>query len=100
MEDILTKYKMKINSKKTKVMKCHKTEARNSMNINLGADKLEECNEFCYLGSVITKDNRSKRDIMSRIAQAKKAFAEKRQLMTSCINLDTRKKFFTHIYGV
>ena len=101
MEEILIKYKMKINSKKTKVMKCHKTNMRNSMNIKLGADRLEECNEFCYLGSIITNDNRSKRDVKSRIAQAKKAFAEKRQLLTSSISLETRKKFLnTYIWSV
>jgi len=101
MEDILTKYNMKINAKKTKVMKCTKTNSRSNMNIKLGADKLEECNEFCYLGSIITNDNRSKRDVKSRIAQAKKAFAEKRQLLTSSISLETRKNFlYTYIWSV
>ena len=74
-------------------MKCLKNEDRRKMNIKMNGDKLEEVEEFCYLGSIITKDNRSKRDIRSRVAQAKKAFAEKKHLLTSNLDIEIKKRF-------
>ena len=41
---------------------------------------MEEVQEFCYLGSKITNDNRSKRDLKCRIAQAEKAFEENKRV--------------------
>jgi hypothetical protein len=47
--------------------------------------------EFCYLESRITSDGRSKKDIFGRIAQAKKAFHQKRNLLTAKnTNLEVR----------
>jgi len=101
MQEIMSQYKMKINTKKTKVMKCKVKETGRRMNVKLGANKLEECDEYCYLGSIVTNDNYSRRDIRSRIAQAKKAFADKKQLLTSAIHLDTRKRFLkAYIWSV
>jgi len=49
---------------------------------------------FNYLGSKITEDNRCKDEILSRIAQAKRAFQNKKHLLTTnSMDLEVRKKF-------
>ncbi|KDR23911.1 hypothetical protein L798_10261, partial [Zootermopsis nevadensis] len=66
---------------------------------------VEEVKEFCYLGSKITKDGRSKDDIKNRLAQAKRAFFKKRSLLVSNIDLVLGKIFLklyvwsTALYG-
>jgi hypothetical protein len=55
----------------------------NSITIKLGYHEVAHVEEFCYLGSRITNDGRSKKDIVSRRAQAKKAFQQKRSLFTA-----------------
>ena len=101
MKEVMSEFSMKINKKKTKVMKCAKLDDKRKMNVQLEGVRLDEVEEFCYLGSIIKKDNRSKRDIKSRIAQAKKAFAEKRNLLTSTIEISIRKRFLkTYVWSV
>ena len=78
MERTMARYQLKINKKKTKILVCSKREEART-NIKLGKQKLEEVKEFCYLGSRITNDGRSKKEIVSRIAQAKRAFYKKEE---------------------
>lgn len=40
--------------------------------------KIQEVEKFCYLGSKITKDGRSRKDIASKIAQVKIDFYQKK----------------------
>jgi hypothetical protein len=47
---------------------------------------------FKYLGSILTKDGRCKREIKSRISMAKAAFNKKKTLFTSKLDLKLRKK--------
>ena len=47
---------------------------------------------FKYLGSMLTDDGRCTCDIKSRIAMAKAAFNKKRNLFTSKLDLNLRKK--------
>ena len=49
--------------------------------------------EYCYLGSRITKDERSVSDIKSRLAQARRAFDSMRDLLESNIYLGVKKRF-------
>ena len=88
-----TDYKMSINKSKTKVMECSRVKSGEAGDIRLGNEIVKEVDEFCYLGSKITSDGRSKEDIKCRLAQARKAFVKKRTLMTSNIDLDIRKSF-------
>lgn len=95
MERILKdQYGMKINKKKTKVMVCGNQDPNEALNIQINEEELSQLSEFKYLGSKITADGRSKRDIMNRIQLAKIAFNGKRNLLT-CKNagLDVRKRF-------
>jgi hypothetical protein len=47
---------------------------------------------FNYLGSVITSDARCTREIKSRIVMAKAAFDKKKNIFTSKLDLNLRKK--------
>ena len=49
-----------------------------------------EC--FKYLGSMLTNDGRCTCEIKSRIAMAKAAFNKKKNLFTSTLDLNLRKK--------
>ena len=62
---------------------------------------LQEVDEYCYLGNKITNNGRSKEDIKCRLAQAKKAFLKKRNLLTSNIDIGIRKMFLkTFVWSV
>ena len=69
----MVRYQLKINKKKTKILVCSKREEART-NINQGKQKLVEVKAFSYLGSRITNHGRSKKEIVSRIAQAMRAF--------------------------
>ena len=76
-------------------MVCGKDDKQRNANVTIimNEETLEEVDEFTYLGSIITKDGRSKREIRSRIRQAKIAFNKKKRLFISNnIELCTRKR--------
>lgn len=54
--------------------------------LHLKTGRVEEVMEFCYLGNMITKGRKSKRDIKRRIG-TRKAFFKKNHLLTSNIDL-------------
>ncbi|XP_049833909.1 uncharacterized protein LOC126278101 [Schistocerca gregaria] len=85
-----TQYGLRVNRRKTKVMRSSRNENSEKLNIRIDGHKV---NEFCYLGSKIINDGRSKEDIKSRLAMAKKAFLAKRSLLISNTGLNLRKKF-------
>ena len=47
---------------------------------------------FVYLGSVITDDGYTLEDVKTRIATAKKKFIEKRDILSSEIDINIRKR--------
>jgi len=49
-------------------------------------------NHFKFLGSVISEDGYCEKDVRCRIATAKKAFLEKKKLLTSKLNMDLKKR--------
>ncbi|KAF2881454.1 hypothetical protein ILUMI_24740 [Ignelater luminosus] len=75
-------YNIKINHTKTKIMVCRK-QRRSYTRIRLEDQVIDEVDEFCYLRSTITTDGKCKRDITSRVQQAKKAFHKMKHLLTS-----------------
>jgi len=71
LQDTSEKY-MKINTKKTKIMRMSMVEGR-TMKIIVNGQNLERVKQFCYLGSlVVTEDCRSCHDVRRRIALGKK----------------------------
>jgi len=76
---------------------------QNEPNINIShiGIRIEQVNQFKYLGSIINNDGRSKKEIKSRIGQAKKAFLLKSKLLTSkIVDLRTRKRLIkTYVWS-
>ena len=70
-----------------------RTKSGDAGNIRLGNEVLKEVDEYCYLGSEITNDDRSKEDIKCRLARARKTFLKKRNLLTSNTDIGIRKMF-------
>lgn len=81
MDNIFLTFELNKNTTKTKVLICSKQIEQN-ISISLKGDKIEQVNQFKYLGSIISNDERSKKGIKSRIGQAKKAFLLKIKLLT------------------
>lgn len=94
-------FSMKINTKKTKILVCCRSK-ENYTPVTLRNEVIKEVSEFNYLGSKITNDGRSCKDITSRIAQAKNAFNKKKGLFTSRnISLDVRKRMLkTYVWSI
>lgn len=91
---LLREFNLKINKKKTKTMVVSKIKENHKVDIKLEGDILEQVGSFCYLGSTVTEDNKCTTDIKRRIALAKQAFQNKRNLLTdNHISLEIRKKF-------
>ena len=67
--------------------------------------QLENVESFKYLGRILTNDGRGTCEIKCRIAMGKAAFNKKRDLFTSTLDLELRKKLVkcyiwsTALYG-
>jgi hypothetical protein len=77
------KYDMKINIKNTKVMRVSREEG--DVNITINGAKIEEVKSFKYLGHTITENGRYETEIKCRIAQAKEAFGNRKELLTKSL---------------
>jgi len=80
LERTSEEYGMHINLKKTKVMMFTKGQPR-KVSIWLRNTELEQVQEFCYLGSLLTEDVRCDKEIKKRIAMAKAAFMRRGELL-------------------
>src|SRR6218665_1620614 len=69
-------YGMRINIKKTKVLKISKGK-ETIIRINIGGQEIEQVKEFCYLGSMITTNAKCHREIERRTAIVKEAFSKR-----------------------
>ena len=74
-----TAYGMEISAKKTKLMTNNTSSINTEIKVN--GQKLETVTSFKYLGSVIT-DERSKPEILTRIAQATAALTRLKPIWT------------------
>ena len=74
-------YDMKINIKKTKVMKVSK-KGEGEVKIFIEGQRVEQVRRFKYLGSWITADGRCEAEIRPRIGMAKDAFSKRKELLT------------------
>uniref|UniRef100_A0A8D8XEA4 Craniofacial development protein 2 n=1 Tax=Cacopsylla melanoneura TaxID=428564 RepID=A0A8D8XEA4_9HEMI len=97
-------FNMKINKKKTKILICSRMEEdrQRTLSIKLEDEILQQVTEYKYLGSLITNDGTSRKEIISRIGQAKCAFNKKKELFTSrSIDLNLRKRLIkTYVWSV
>ena len=90
LNDTALRYGMKINIKKTKVMRV--SNNKGEVNITINGTKLEQVRSFKYLGHTITDDGKCETEICSRIAQAKAAFGSRKELLTKSLKKDTKIK--------
>ena len=90
------KYGMKINLKKTKVMRITHTNNKN-MKITIDGIRIETVSEFKYLGSIITDDGRCETEIRRRIAKAKASFRDNENFLTSNTKMVLRKRLVKSI---
>uniref|UniRef100_A0A2S2R187 Reverse transcriptase domain-containing protein n=1 Tax=Sipha flava TaxID=143950 RepID=A0A2S2R187_9HEMI len=94
LDTTLTKFSLKINRKKTKVLVLSKSDQQNATIIIISNESIEQVKKCCYLGSLITEDNRSTKEIKRRIASAIQAYEKKRFLLTyENLSIQTRKCF-------
>ena len=84
------KYDMKINIKKTKVMRVSRERA--DVTIMINGLKIEQVKSFKYLGHIVTEDGRCETEIKCRIAQAKEAFGSRKELLTKSLRRSTKIK--------
>jgi hypothetical protein len=93
-------YDMKVNIKKTKTMIVSKQnwvekngeKVKKEVNLWIEGQLIEQVSCFKYLGSTITEDGRSDKEIRIRIAMAKEAFSKRKELLTKKIKKSTKKK--------
>lgn len=77
-----TEYNMKINKEKTKVLASSRNEETQTQ-IILDGDPLEQVNEYKYLGSNITEDGHSTKDIISRTYKINCTFQSQKNIFIS-----------------
>ena len=75
-------YSMEINVNKTKVMGFSKKQDRKSVT-EVNGEKLEQVSGYKYLGSWVTEDGKSEKEVKARIGMAKGAFWKLKELKGS-----------------
>jgi hypothetical protein len=83
-------YGMKMNVKKTKVMRISRHPL--PVKIMIEQKQLENVESFKCLGSILTNDGKCTCEIKCRIVMAKAAFNKKMALFVSTLDLEMRKK--------
>ena len=91
IQETAVEYGMKINIKKTKVMKISKRPGEEFV-VLVDGEGLNQVTHFNYLGSLMTQDGHCKKDIRWRIAREKNAFPDKKELLTKSFSLDLTKR--------
>jgi len=91
LSNTLDEYHMKINTKNMKIMTVRCKQHTVKPTIKLRDTVIEDVEEFCYLRSSITYNNKSTNE--RRIAMAKRTFNNKYNFLTNKhFDLNTRKK--------
>src|SRR6218665_1395891 len=84
-------YNIRINAKKTKVMKVSKV-SESAMKIVVAGEIIQQVKEFCYVGSMISNDARFHREIKRRIAMGKEAFSRRKELLRGGLKRCLKKR--------
>ena len=79
----IEKIGLSLNKKKTEVMVVSKKAEIPKCKITLGKETLNQVDTFKYLGSLITSDGKCEKDIKARIAMARTAFTEMKNILTN-----------------
>lgn len=82
-----------INIKKTETMVFSKKAERPRINIRINGDVIKQVDSFNYLGSTLSADGRSEKEIKRRIAIAKTSFWNMKNILTNRkLSIPTRKR--------
>src|SRR6218665_1091082 len=84
-------YDIKINIKKTKIMRISSGKER-AVKINIDGKELEQVGKFYYLGSMITSDAKCHVEMRRRIAMGKDAFYKRKELLRGKLNKKMKKR--------
>jgi len=79
LHDTSEEYGMRTNMKKTKVMHISRKEGR-KLTILIEGHKLDQAEQFVYLGSLVTEDGRCTKEVRRSIALGKTAFSKRKEL--------------------
>ena len=91
LEQTASVYDMKINIKKTKVMRICRTGGK-KMHIAINGQQVEQVQHFQYLGTWISENGSCEREIRTRIGVAKESFKKHKELLTKTFNKELKKK--------
>src|SRR5262252_5095654 len=58
--------------------------------IRIGQHKIEQVQKFKYLGALVTEDGRTEQEIKCRVGMAKQAFAKRKKVLCSKMNMGLR----------
>jgi len=84
-------YDMKINVKKTKVMRMSRS-GKGNIKILIDGQLVEQVTKFKYLGSLISGDGRCEAEIKARAAMARDTFSKRKELLTQKMSRSVKKK--------
>src|SRR6476661_3506194 len=84
-------YGMKINIKKTKVMKVSK-KVGDEISILINGKKIDQVQSFKYLGSTMTEDGKCETEIKIKIALAKETFSKRKEVLTTRFSKNVKNK--------
>ena len=87
---VVKKYGMKINIKKTKVVKIGRQPS--VIKITVDGEILQQVEEFKCLGSILCSSGYSEKDIRVRIGMAKSAFNKLKKILVGGLKLDVKKR--------
>ena len=90
------RYDMKVNVKKTKVMRISR-KGHGTINITIEGQQVEQVSKFKYLGSWITADGYCDTEIRARIGMAKHAYSCRKELLTRRMSRNVKKKIMKTI---
>jgi len=90
------RYNMKMNIKKTKVMRISRNGEGN-MDIYINGNKIDQVKSFKYLGTEITSDGRCSKEIQIRIARTKNAFTKVKELLSKGLQIETKRRIVSSI---
>ena len=72
MSEVLRKWELKVNWKKTKVNVMRVARQKGACEVRIGDQELEQVDEMKYLGVVMSADGRIEKEVEARIAKATK----------------------------
>ncbi|GFO18604.1 cyclin-dependent kinase-like 2 [Plakobranchus ocellatus] len=93
VEEESRKKGLELNSKKTEVMVISRKQESPKCDIFINKVKLKQTEKFNYLGTIISNDGKTNREISARTAQAKINFQKMKTILTNKhISIETRKR--------